>query len=282
MIRKLTTLLCILSVTSVLNAQVQTPQPSPGAKIEQTIGLTTVNVDYSRPSMRERVIFGNLVPYGKIWRTGANMRTKISFDDDVTIDGKELKAGTYAILTIPSENSWDVVFYTEYNAGGAPAELDADKVALQLSVASHTLDTTWQSFTIAFGNFTNNSGSLYIGWENTMVKMNIGVPSDEKAVKSIETVLAGPSANDYFQSAAYYFGEGKDLNQAKKWIDQAIELNKETPRFWQLRMQALIYAGSGNKKEAISIAKQSLELAEEAGNADYAKMNKESIAEWSK
>lgn len=282
MIKKFTTLLSILSVTFALNAQVQTPQPSPGAKIEQTVGMTTVKVDYSRPSMRGRVIFGDLVPYGKLWRTGANMRTSISFGDDVTIEGQELKKGTYAIFSIPSKDSWDVIFYTEYNAGGAPQELDNSKVALKLKVNTMEMANAWESFTVAFGDFTNDSANLYIAWEKTMVRLNVGVPSDEKAMKSIEAALAGPSAGDYFQAAVYYLSSGKDLNQAKTWIDKAVELDGDNQKFWVLRQQSLIYAGLNKKKEAVAIAEKSLKLAEKYKNADYVKMNKESIAEWSK
>ena len=110
---KLITLLLIFGAFT-MQAQIQTPQPSPSAKVYQTIGLSEVSVDYSRPAARGRVIFGDLVPYGKIWRTGANMRTKFTTDSDLTIDGKELKKGTYAILTIPNKESWDIIFYTEY------------------------------------------------------------------------------------------------------------------------------------------------------------------------
>ncbi|MDT0553797.1 DUF2911 domain-containing protein [Urechidicola vernalis] len=282
MIKKFTTLLSILSVTFALNAQIQTPQPSPGAKIEQTVGMTTIKVDYSRPSMRGRVVFGDLVPYGKLWRTGANMRTSISFGDDVTIEGQELKKGTYAIFSVPSEDSWDVIFYTEYNAGGAPQELDNSKVALKVNVKTGQMANAWESFTIAFGDFTNDSANLYIAWEKTMVRLNVGVPSDAIAMKSIETTMAGPAAGDYFQAAVYYLTSGKDLNQAKTWIDKAVEMDGENQKFWVLRQQSLIYAGLNKKKEAVAIAEKSLKLAEKYKNADYVKMNKESITEWSK
>lgn len=281
MIKNLTTLLCVLGITFSMNAQVQTPQPSPAAKFEQTVGLTNITVEYSRPAMRGRTIFGDLVPYGKLWRTGANLRTKITFSDNVTIDGNELKAGTYAIFSIPNEKFWDVIFYTDSNGGGAPAELDEELVALRLSVKTHSMSKDKQSFTIGMSDLTNDSGKLYIAWEKTAISMKIGVPSDEKAIKSINATLAGPSANDYFQSASYFYAADKDMSQAKEWIDKAIDLNKETPRFWQLRQQSLIYAKLGNKKEAITIAEKSLELSKEAGNADYVKMNKESITEWS-
>lgn len=281
MTKHLTILLLSLAVTLSSFSQVKTPQPSPSAKLEQTIGLTSVTIDYSRPAMRGRTIFGDLVPFGKLWRTGANSRTKITFGDDVTISGKELKAGTYAILSIPHESYWEIIFYSEHKGGGAPKELDDSKVALSITKETRTLGQDIQSFSIGIENLTSNSGELYLVWEKTKVKFKIETPSAAKAAKSIKAALAGPSANDYFQSAAYYFSEEKDINQAKSWIDKAINM-QEKPGFWQVRLQSLIYAKLGNTKEAILVAERSLKLSEEAGNADYAKMNKESIAEWSK
>lgn len=281
MTKYLTILLLSFGVTLTTFAQVQTPQPSPSSKLEQTIGLTDVTLDYSRPSMRGRTIFGDLVPFEKLWRTGANLRTKISFSDNVTIEGKELKAGSYAILSVPHKTYWEIIFYTEYQGGGAPAELDDSKVALSTTVETRNLGQDIQSFTMGIENLTSNSGELYIVWEKTKVKFKIETPSAEKAAKSIESALAGPSRNDYFQSAAYYFAEDLDLNQAKTWIDKAVTMG-ENPAFWQVRLQSLIYAKLGDTKGAITAAEKSLKLAEEAGNADYVKMNKESIAEWSK
>ena len=146
---KLITLLLLIGAFT-MQAQIQTPQPSPSAKVHQTIGLSEVSVDYSRPAMRGRTIFGDLVPYGKVWRTGANMRTKFTTDSDLKIDGKELKKGTYAILTIPNKESWDIIFYTEYQAGGAPAELDESKVALKVNAKVNAMEHPSENFTIAF------------------------------------------------------------------------------------------------------------------------------------
>lgn len=277
---KLTILTLICAVFS-LQAQIQTPQPSPAAKVTQTIGLTEVSVEYSRPAMRGRTIFGDLVPYGKIWRTGANMRTKFTTDSDLKIDGKELKKGTYAILSIPNADSWDIVFYTEYQAGGAPAELDESKVALKVSAKTMPMDYPMENFTFGFGDLADGvSAKMYIMWEKTMVMLNIDTPTDEMAVKSIESAMAGPSANDYFSAASYYRSSGKDLNQALEWVSKAVEMNPNA--FWMSRQKSLIQADLGDKEGAIATAKVSLAASEKAGNDDYIKMNKESIAEWSK
>lgn len=277
---KLITLLLLIGAFT-MQAQIQTPQPSPSAKVHQTIGLTEVSVDYSRPAVRGRAIFGDLVPYGKIWRTGANMRTKFKTDSDLKIDGKELKKGTYAILTIPNKESWDIVFYTEYETGGAPAELDDSKVALKVNAKVNAMEHPAENFTIAFGDLSDGvSGNMYIMWDKTIVWIKIETPTDEMAVASIEKAMSGPSANDYFSAASYYRSSGKDLNKALEWVTKAVEMNPNA--FWMSRQKSLIQADLGDKNGAIASAKVSLAASEKAGNDDYIKMNKESIAEWSK
>lgn len=277
---KIITLLLVLSAFT-FQAQIKTPAPSPSAKIEQAIGLTDVSVEYSRPAMRGRTIFGDLVPYGKLWRTGANMRTKFTTSTDVTINGKELKKGTYAILTVPNKDSWEVIFYTEYDAGGAPATLDESKVAARVSAKVITMTGNMENFTIGFGNVADGlTGEMNIMWDNTRVALKIETPTDEMAVKSIESALAGPSAGDYFSAASYYRSTGKDLNKALEWVTKAVDMNPEA--FWMSRQKSLIQADLGDKKGAIATAQKSMEVAQKAGNDDYVKMNKESIAEWSK
>ena len=280
MLKKLSILLLIVAFSTSVNAQIKTPQPSPMAKIEQVVGLTDVSVEYSRPAMRGRTIFGGLVPYGKVWRTGANANTKITFGNDVTIDGKELKKGSYAIFTIPNENSWEVVFYNDTNAGSLQ-KLDDSKVALRTTAQVLSMaDITVESFTIMIGDLTNDSAVLGFIWDNKYVPVPFGVPTDMIATKSIESVMNGPSGNDYFQAATYYHTEGKDLKQALAWMKKATAV--DNPPFWQLRRMSLIQADLGDKEGAIATAKLSLASAEKANNADYVKMNKESIAEWQK
>ncbi|MCF7561849.1 DUF2911 domain-containing protein [Sabulilitoribacter multivorans] len=278
--KKLLLLLLAFTTVYAVNAQIQTPAPSPSSKVEQMVGLTTVNLDYSRPGVKGRTIFGDLVPYGKLWRTGANARTKVTFSTDVAVDGKELKAGTYAIFTIPNAESWDVIFYTEYGGGGVPAELDETKVAAKVTAPVYPVPFNVETFTMDVNNITNSSATLEFIWEKTYVAVPFTVPTDAAVVASIKSVMNGPSANDYFQSAQYYLAEGKDINEAKKWIDKAVEMTKDQPRFWFLRLQSLVHAKAGDKAGAIAAAKKSLEGAQKAGNDDYIKMNKESLKEW--
>lgn len=267
----------VLSTT--LTAQLQTPAPSPAATFTQVVGLTDVAVDYSRPAMRGRTIFGDLVPYGKVWRTGANARTKVTFGDDVKVGGSDLKKGTYAIFSIPQQSEWEVIFYTEYQGGGAPAELDESKVAARVTVPVYPIEMDIQSFTMTIDDITSGGAVLGIMWEKTYVGVPFEVPTDAKVSSAIDKVMNGPGAGDYYAAASYYFSEGKDIAKAKEWIDKAMSMI-EKPRFWQLRQQSLIYAKAGDKKGAIELAKKSLADAEASGNADYIKMNKDSLKEW--
>lgn len=273
-------LIAVFAMSFCGYSQIQTPQPSPFSKIEQKVGLTDVTLEFSRPNMRNRTIFGDLVPYGKVWRTGANSRTKITFSDDVKVDGTTLKAGTYAIFTIPNKESWEVIFYTEHAGGGAPQELDDTKVAARVKAEVYPMPMKIETFTMTFDDLTNDSAVLGMLWEETYVGVQFTVPTADKAMASIESVMAGePKSNDYYSAAVYYFQEGKDIKKAKEWIDKAISMS-EKPAFWQLRQQSLIYAKAGDKKGAIEAAKKSLAGAEDAKNDDYIKMNKDSLKEW--
>ena len=277
--KKLLLILLTISATSLVTAQIQTPQPSPSAKMEQVVGLTEVSLEYSRPSMRDRVIFGNLVPYGKLWRTGANKNSIITFSDPVEIDGQKLKAGSYAIFTTPNEESWDVVFYSDTENWGTPQKWDDAKIAAKTTAKVYPLPFKVETFTMSFDDVSSQSATLGMLWENVYVGVKFNVPTDKTVLSSIEKIMKGPSAGDYFAAAVYYANEGKDLKQAKEWMEKCMSMT-EKPAFWQLRQQSLIYAKLGEKKAAIETAKKSLAGAEAAGNDDYVKLNKDSLKEW--
>lgn len=269
----------IAAVTTSAEAQIKTPAPSPSQKIEQKVGLTDVTLEYSRPSMRGREIFGALVPYNELWRTGANGNTKITFSDEVTVGGTTLKAGSYAIFTKPGVQSWEVYFYSDSDNWGTPEKWDDTKVAAKVSAPVFPMPMEVQTFTMIFDDLTNNSANLGLLWEKTYVGVPLIFATDKAVSASIDQVMNGPSANDYYSAAVYYLESGKDINMAKTWIDKAISL-REQPAFWYHRQQSLIYAKAGDKKGAIKAAKTSLKLAEEAGNADYIALNKKSLAVW--
>lgn len=277
--KKLLFFVCMALISSIGFAQIDTPAPSPSQKIEQMVGLTNVTLEYSRPSMKGRKIFGDLVPYDKMWRTGANANTKITFGNDVKIGGSEVKAGTYAIFTKPGAQSWEVYFYADANNWGTPPNWDETKVAAKVKAQVQPMPMNVESFTMSLDDVKNDSANLGIMWENVYVGVPIGFMTDKLVTASIEKVMNGPSANDYFNAAVYYFTADKDINKAKSWIDKAIAMS-DSPAFWYYRQQSLIYAKSGDKKGAIAAAQKSLQLATEAGNDDYIALNQKSLAEW--
>lgn len=266
-----------------LSAQVKTPAASPRANFEQTVGLTSVEIDYGRPSAKGRAVFGDLVPFGKMWRTGANQNSMITFGDDVTVDGKTLKKGKYALFVTPKADNWEVIFYTDTENWGTPEKFEESKVAARVNVKPETLNRNVETFTISLNNVDNDFAHLEFAWEKTVAAVKIEVPTKKTAMANIEKVLAGPTAGDYFSSAQYYFQSNGDINKALEYVNKATEMTaaKGTP-FWYNRLKSQIQAKAGDKKGAIETAKASLEAAEKAGNADYVKMNKDSIAEWSK
>lgn len=277
--KKLLLFASVLTLSFSGFSQIETPQPSPSSKLEQKVGLTDVTLEYSRPSMHGRTIFGDLVPYGKLWRTGANKNSMITFSDDVVIDGQTLKAGSYAIFTTPNPDSWEVVFYSDTNNWGTPQNWNDSNVAAKTVVVPNKIPFDIETFTLNINNVSSNSASIGLIWEKTYVVIPFMVPTDAKVSANIEKVMNGPSANDYYAAAVYYSNEGKDIAKAQEWMDKAMSMIKK-PGFWQLRQQSLIYAKAGNKKAAIETAKKSLEGAEAAGNGDYVKMNKDSLKEW--
>lgn len=278
--KKILLFLCAGMFLSGASAQIQAPQPSPFTKVEQKIGLTDVTLEYSRPGMRDREIFGALVPFGEVWRTGANENTKISFSDDVEIGGKQLKAGTYALYTRPGKDTWEVLFYSDTNNWGNPAEWDEGKVALKTTAQVIELPFPMETFTILFDELKSDSAVMNIVWEHTVAAVPISFPTDAKTMASIEKVMNGPTANDYFAAGTYYHDAKKDTKKALEWVNRAIEMQGENTPFWMLRKKSLILADLGMKKEAIAAARASLAASEKAGNSDYAKMNRDSLKEW--
>lgn len=276
---KIVLFLLAIVATFTLEAQIQTPAASPASKLIQTVGLTEVVVDYSRPSMKGRKVFGNLVPFDKLWRTAANAYTTISFDTDVTIGDSNVKAGTYSIFTKPGAKTWEVFFYTDTEGSGTPKVWEESKVVATATVPVWPIEMDVETFTITIDDITTVGANLGIMWERTYVAVPFSVPTDVAVMRSIESALGGPKAGDYYQAAVYYSSEGKDINKAKEWMDKAMAMT-EKPAFWQLRQQSLIQAKAGDKKGAIATAKKSMEGAKAAGNDDYVKMNMDSLKEW--
>ena len=269
----------LLSITTL--AQVQTPQASTIAEFTQIVGLTEIKITYSRPAMKGRKIMGDLVPYGAIWRTGANDNSLISFSDDVLVGNKSLKAGKYSIYTRPEKSNWEVYFYNKTDNSGLPKPWDESLIAASLTVKTKIVSEARENFTISIESINNDGAFIRLAWEKTEINIPLLVPTDEKAMSTIEKTLSkNPAPSDYYKAAVYFRESGKDLKKAKKWIAYAIK--KDPGKFWMYRQQALILIGLGEKKGAIEASKNSLKYAVKAGNQDYVRMNTKTIAELSR
>ncbi len=272
---------------AILNtqAQVEMPSASPGAKLSQKVGLTDVSIEYSRPSAKGRKIYGSLVPFGSVWRTGANMATKVTFGDDVKIAGKPLKAGTYALFTIPGEKEWTIIFNTNADQGGTGSYKEAEDAVRVAVVPINMEPIKVESFLINIEGVNATNAFIEIIWESTVVQIPLEVSVDERVMASIDkTLAADPKANDYLSAAVYYREAGKDLTKALTWVNEAIKLNDAAGvnAFWVYRQKSLIQADMKSYKDAVATAQIGLEKAIQAKNDDYIKMNTESIAEWNK
>jgi hypothetical protein len=278
--KKLLLMFAVFAMSFATYAQIETPAPSPSAKFEQKVGLTDITIEYSRPSVKGRTIFGDLEPFGGMWRTGANKNSIITFSDDVTIAGQAVKAGSYAMFTkLNSATQWDVMFYSDTENWGTPEAWDDSKVAATAKVDVMQLPFNVETLSIGVGDITSNGANIDIIWETSYAGIPFTVPTDQTVSTAIDKIMAGPSAGDYYASAVYYLESGKDIKKAKMWMDKAMFMT-ENPGFWQVRQQSLIYAAAGDKKGAIDLAKKSMAAAKEAGNQNYVKQNMDSLKEW--
>lgn len=264
-------------VMLVAEAQVQTPAASPAGSVSSTIGLTDVKVEYFRPRLKGRKIFGEkdvMYPHGTIWRTGANNGTKISFSDDVKVEGIDVKKGSYLIFTWPGASEWTVSLYKDLNIGGNTEAYDKSQEAANFKVKSVKLPYTVETFTISIDDIAadNKSGKVTLAWENTAVPINVTTDYDAKVMKSIEAnTKLNPSS--LFQSAVYYLENGKDLNKALEWIN--IACKEANNPFWMTYQKARIQKALGDKKGAQETATASLNASKEQKNRDYQTMNEE-------
>jgi hypothetical protein len=263
----------------VSEAQIKTPAASPAGSVSSVVGLTDVKIEYFRPSLKGRKIFGEkdvMYPHGTIWRTGANSGTKISFSGDVKVEGIHVPKGEYLIFTWPGAGEWTVSLYKDLSLGGNTDDYDASKEAAKFKVKTKKLAEKVETFTISIDDIApdNKSAKVTLAWENTAVPFSVAVDYDAEVMKSIEASTKVNPGN-YFQAAVYYLENGKDLNKALTWINLALESNKNA--FWMLHQKAKIQKALGDKKGAIETATASLNSAKEANNRDYQTMNQDLI-----
>lgn len=265
-----------------VQAQVKVPQPSTKSVIEQMVGLTHIKVDYTRPAQRGRTLFGGLVPFGKIWRTGANENTTISLSEDIKINNQILRKGKYALYTKPEPTHWRVYFYTDTQNWGLPKSWAEDKIALEVTCQASKYPTSTEYFTIEVNPINNNDGNLVLRWGDTAVFVPFETFTHQQAMASIEANLSQkPTARDYFNAGVYLLNIEQNLPKALEYMEQAIALQKDAP-YYMLRQKSLVLAKLGRKQDAINVAKESLQKAIIAKNDDYIRMNQNSISEWEK
>lgn len=276
-------LVCGLVFASAAPAQtpkVDFPAASPACTLKQRIGLMDIEIEYSRPSMKGRDIFGGIVPYGQVWRTGANQATKITFSTAVKINGMDIPAGSYALFTIPGENEWTIILNKNASQFGA-FQYDAKDDLVRFKVAPVTLTENIETFTIEFNHIRDESAMLNLIWAKTVVPLKIEINLTDKLVPQIEAAIAAPgkkSAGFYFQAATFYYDHDLDLNKALAWVNEGLA-GQPGIAFEMLYLKAQILAKQGDKAGAIAAAKQSSELSIKAEGADnsFVKMNQDLI-----
>jgi hypothetical protein len=267
-----------LLTANVLQAQtLKTPAPSPLQTIKQNFGLGEVSIEYSRPSAKGRVIYGDVVPFGAIWRTGANASTKITIGEDTKIEGNAIAAGTYAIYTLPGKDAWDIMFYKDLTLGGNVGEYKKEDEVLRVSVKPSVYGQKIETFTINIADMTATSCNVELLWEKTRIAFSMSTEIDAKVMKNIETAMAPADKRPYFSAANYYYDNNKDLKQALEWVDKAIEQNPKA--YWVWHLKAKIQLKLKDAKGAIETAEKSKALAMEDKDDAYVKNNDKLIAE---
>jgi hypothetical protein len=275
MLKKLIACTAILFILAESDAQqLKTPQPSTTQTIKQDFGIGSVELSYSRPNMKGRKIFGDLVPFGKVWRTGANNATTLTFTDTVMIGSTRLAPGKYGLLTIPNKDEWTVIFSKQTNVT-SPADYKQESDAARINVKTSMLKENYETFTIQFANIKSSSVDLQMVWDNVAVNVPITTDVESKVMAQINNAMYKDN-RPYFQSAMYYMETGRDLNQAIAWLDKAYEQNPNA--FWVVHQKANALAKQGKKAEAKAAAQKSMDMAMAAKNDDYVELNKKLIA----
>ncbi len=267
---------CFIMLCSSQAQSLKTPAPSPSQTIKQDFGLSSIELSYSRPGIKGRKVFGDLTPYGKVWRTGANTATTLTFGDEVTIGGTKIPAGKYGLLSIPDKTSWTLIITKQLDVT-SPAAYKEDQDVVRVKVTPAALPASVETFTMQFVNVKPSDCELQIMWEKTSVKLPIHTDIDSKIMAQINTAMSGDNANKpYFNAAMYYMESGKDLKQAHEWFTKAAEQSPKA--FWVYYQLASCNAKMGKKKEATEAAHKSIELAKEAKNDDYVALNQKLLA----
>ena len=249
--------------------QLNTPQPSPTANIKQNFALSSIEISYSRPGVKGRKIFGDLVPYGKVWRTGANNATTISFGEDVMIAGKKIEHGKYGLLTIPGETEWTFIITKQLDVT-SPAAYKEDQDVVRVKAQPATLPFSIETMMINIDNIKSNSCVIGLAWDNIYASFDVSADVDSKVMKQINDAMQNDS-RPYFSAALYYIDNGKDLNKAVEWLDKAYAQDPDA--YWVMYQKARALKMLGKKADALAASNKSVELAKKGKNDDYVALN---------
>lgn len=279
MIQKIKTISAAIAISAMSltsQAQLKTPAPSPLQTIKQSFALSEIGIEYSRPSAKGRVIYGDVVPFGKLWRTGANGSTKISFGEDVKVEGQNVPAGTYALYSIPNKDNWELMLYKDLTLGGNTGEYKKENELIRFNVKPSMLTEKIETFELNVANISSNSANIELRWENTRVAFSVVADIDTKIMKNIEKNVINDS-RPYYQAASYYYENNKDLKLALEWADKAVSQNPKA--YWVLLLKAKIQAKANDKKGASATAAQVVTIAKEEQDDAYVKMAEQIIAD---
>jgi tetratricopeptide (TPR) repeat protein len=267
----------LMSSTQVLFSQaLKTPTPSPMQTLKQGFALTDISIEYYRPSAKGRTVFGDVVPFGKIWRTGANGATKMTFGENVKIQGKDVPAGTYAIYTIPNKDNWEILIYKDLKLGGNVNDYKQENELIRFTVPVVNMNDHVETFTVNVANIQASSCAIELTWEKTKISFNVVAEIDQAIMGSIDKAM-NVDSKPYYQAASYYYENNKDMAKALEWITKAVDQNPKA--YWVALLKAKIELKSGDKKAATTSAQKVIELAKEAKNDDYVKMAEKLISE---
>jgi len=274
-IKSFTLALSVLLVSNAFAQQLKVPAASPTQTVKQAFGISEITIEYSRPGVKGRVIFGEVVPFGKIWRTGANSTTKITFGDDVKIEGVDVKAGTYGFYTIPNTDSWEIMLYKDLTLGGNVANYKTENEVIRVKVKPATLANKVETFTMGLADLTSTSANIELTWENTKVAVSVVTEIDTKIMKTIESTIV-IDTRPFYQAASYYYENNKDLKQALEWTDKAIVANPKA--YWIVLLKAKIQLKLNDKKGAITTANLVLYMATLEKDDSFVKQAEKLIA----
>jgi hypothetical protein len=268
----------LLFIASISFAQIKTPQPSPSSSITQAVGVSDISIEYSRPGIKGRQIFGELVPFGKVWRTGANASTKLKFSTDVTLEGHKIPAGEYALYTVPGKQEWKIIINKKLDSA---QNHDKTEDLLSFKVNPKMMPLAVERFTIEIADITDTTANISLMWAQTRIDIKLETDTDKMVMEGIKLYRDSDGekkAGAWYNAARYYFDNDKNIDEALEMVSNSLELNDK--RFWVLRLKSQILAKKGDYSEAIVFAKRSLVSAQKAGNDQYVKLNEEAIASW--